>query len=46
MNYGDYSELLSDDGLHLSEKDTILYDLTFLELTKLINYEGVLKDWD
>lgn len=47
MNYGDYSELLSDDGLHLSEKGyDLLYDLTFLELTKLIKYEGVLKDWD
>lgn len=42
-----YAELLSEDGLHLGEKGyDLLYDLTFLELTKLINYQGVLKDWD
>ncbi|HOQ17070.1 MAG TPA: GDSL-type esterase/lipase family protein [Defluviitaleaceae bacterium] len=47
INYGNYEELLGDDGLHLSEKGyDLLYDLTFSELTKLINYEGVLKDWD
>ncbi|WP_058486237.1 SGNH/GDSL hydrolase family protein [Defluviitalea phaphyphila] len=42
-----YKELISEDGLHLSKKGyDLLYDLIFSELTKLINYEGVLKDWD
>lgn len=42
-----YYELLADDGLHLSEEGyDLLYDLVFSELTKLINYQGVLKDWD
>lgn len=47
INDENYIELLSDDGLHLSEKGyDLLYDLVFSELTKLINYQGVLKDWD
>ena len=47
MMQENYYELLADDGLHLSEKGyDLLYDLVFSEITKLINYQGVLKDWD
>ncbi|NLK20688.1 MAG: hypothetical protein GX308_01095 [Epulopiscium sp.] len=47
ISYGDYVDLLADDGLHLNEKGyDLLYDLIFSELTKLVNYQGLLKDWD
>ncbi|PHV71593.1 hypothetical protein CS063_03245 [Sporanaerobium hydrogeniformans] len=36
---------LLEDGLNLNQKgQDFLYDLVFIELTKLINYQGVLKD--
>ncbi len=38
-------DLLSTDGLHFSiEGYNLLYDVIFSEITKLINYQGVLKD--
>ncbi|WP_069997309.1 SGNH/GDSL hydrolase family protein [Cellulosilyticum sp. I15G10I2] len=44
---GDYMEYIGDDGYSISQKGhDLLYDLVFIELTKLINYQGVLKDRD
>lgn len=38
---------LAEDGVSLNQNgEDLLYDMTFLELTKLINYQGVLKDRD
>ena len=38
---------IGEDGFTLSQKGhDLLYDLVFIELTKLINYQGVLKDRD
>ncbi|MDF2612921.1 MAG: hypothetical protein K0S71_707 [Clostridia bacterium] len=43
----DYMEYVAADGFSLSQKgQDLLYDLVFIELTKLINYQGVLKDRD
>lgn len=43
----DYIQYLGDDGFSLNQKGhDLLYDLVFIELTKLINYQGVLKDRD
>lgn len=42
-----YEVLIAEDGLHLNQQgQDALYDMTFIELTKLINYKGVLKDRD
>ncbi|MEG0152546.1 MAG: hypothetical protein RR324_01615 [Cellulosilyticaceae bacterium] len=42
-----YETLIAEDGLHLNQQgQDALYDMTFIELTKLINYKGVLKDRD
>lgn len=48
LDKADYETVyLKEDGIHLSQKgQDLLYDLVFLELTKLINYQGVLKDRD
>lgn len=38
---------IAEDGKHLNQQgQDALYDMTFIELTKLINYQGVLKDRD
>ena len=38
-------EFLNEEGTALNEKGVdLLYDVTFIELTRLINYQGVLKD--
>lgn len=43
----DYRDYTGEDGFSLSQKGhDLLYDLVFIELTKLINYQGVLKDRD
>lgn len=43
-NYLDY---IGEDGYTINQKGhDLLYDLVFIELTKLINYKGVLKDRD
>ncbi|MCT4598639.1 MAG: GDSL-type esterase/lipase family protein [Vallitalea sp.] len=40
-----YTNLILDDGIHLNEKGyDLLFDTIFAEFTKLINYEGVLKE--
>ncbi len=40
-------EYLSEKGLGLNQNgQDLLYDLVFVEMTKLINYQGVLKDRD
>ena len=42
-----YSEFIGEDGFSISQKGhDLLYDLVFSELTRLINYQGVLKDRD
>lgn len=42
-----YSEFIGEDGFSISQKGhDLLYDLVFIELTRLINYQGVLKDRD
>lgn len=44
---GNYREYLQGDGLHLSVKGyDCLYDCIFSNLTKLITYEGILKNYD
>ena len=44
---GNINEYLQDDGVHLSYKGyDCMYDCIFSELTKLINYEGILKDYN
>lgn len=40
-----YKEYMNGLGLNQNGQD-LLYDLVFLEMTKLINYQGVLKDRD
>lgn len=42
----DYKELyLDEDGIRLnSQGEDFLYDMVFIELIRLINYQGVLKD--
>lgn len=43
----DYKDYLGEDGISLNQKGhDVLYDLAFLELIKLINYQGVIKDRD
>jgi len=43
----DYTQYIGEDGFSLSQKGhDLLYDLVFMELTKIINYQGVLKDRD
>lgn len=43
---GNYSSYLQLDGVHLNTKGyDSLYDCIFSEITKLINYEGILKDY-
>ncbi len=43
----DYIDYLAEDGFTMNQKGhDQLYDLVFMELTKLINYQGVLKDRD
>lgn len=42
-----YMDCLQYDGLHLNRKGyDLLYDCIFSSITKLINYEGILKDFD
>lgn len=42
-----YEAFIAEDGIHLNQKgQDALYDMAFIELTKLINYTGVLKDRD
>ena len=42
---GELASCLQEDGVHLSLKGyDHLYDCVFSELTKLIDYEGILKD--
>ena len=44
---GNIKEYLQDDGVHLSYKGyDCMYDCIFSELTKLINYEGILKNYN
>lgn len=44
---GDYEDCIQPDGLHVSQKGyDHLYDLVFSGLTKLINYEGIMKDYE
>lgn len=41
----DYKEYINEKGLGLNQNgQDLLYDLVFVEMTKLINYQGVLKD--
>ncbi len=43
----DFIDYMAEDGIHLNQKgQELLYDMAFLELTKLINYQGVLKERD
>lgn len=40
-----YTDLISHDGIHLNDHGyDLLFDTIFGEFTKLINYEGVLKE--
>ncbi len=41
----DGENYLAEDGINLNQKgQDLLYDMIFVELTKLINYQGVLKE--
>ena len=43
----DYLDYMAQDGTNLNQKgQELLYDMAFLELAKLINYQGVIKDRD
>lgn len=44
----DYCEkYLTAEGISLNQEgEDLLYDMTFIELIRLINYQGVLKDRD
>lgn len=42
-----FNEALQNDGIHLSEKGyDLLYDCIFSEITRLVNYDGILKDYE
>lgn len=44
---GDLEQYLQPDGVHISNKGyDCLYDCIFSGITKLINYEGILKEYD
>ncbi len=44
---GIYIDYLQQDGIHLSEKGyDCLYDCIFSGISRLIDYEGILKDYD
>lgn len=43
----DHLDYMAEDGINLNQKgQELLYDMAFIELTKLINYQGVIKDRD
>ncbi len=43
----DIVSCLQEDGVHLSQKGyDLLYDCIFSGITRLVNYEGILKDYD
>ncbi|MCT4543587.1 MAG: GDSL-type esterase/lipase family protein [Vallitalea sp.] len=45
LNQENYIDLLAADGIHLNEKGyDLLFDTVFAEFTKLINFQGVLKE--
>ncbi|MDF2879035.1 MAG: hypothetical protein K0S30_2131 [Clostridia bacterium] len=47
QNKENYLDYIGEDGYTINQKGhDLLYDLVFLELIKLINYQGVLKDRD